>query len=264
MKQMLSNYREWLRLAVAVCLMAAALIGSGFIDVPYVPVGLLLVVLVNWIMFRSEKFDFSALGFDLNRRHLLLVPLGLLLGMLAYMLSYCLGAFIRGNELRVNTVVEWKEFFNQFWRVLPTAAVQDFLVVGYCYHKLIRLTNVKVATTVVGLVFVAMHDVWGASIANNLFYALGLFAGYLMLSTALIRSGSIWLVIGLHWGNNFTNSFVFTFKRSHTSWLYLSGPMEVFTNWQGIGLLVAFLLNSVSVIMLVRFFWRNRLLCYRY
>ena len=166
MKQMLSNYREWLRLTVAVGLMAAALIGSGFVHVPYVPVGLLLVVLVNWTMFRSEKLDFSALGFDLKRRHLLLVPLGLLLGMLAYLLSYYLGGFIRGNKLRVNTVVDWMEFFNQFWWVLPTAAVQDFLVVGYCYHKLIRLTNIKVATTVVGLAFVAMHDVWGANISQ--------------------------------------------------------------------------------------------------
>lgn len=262
MKQMLSNYREWLRLAVAMGLMTAALLGSGLVHLPNLPTGLLLVVLVNWIMFRSEKLGFSALGFDLKRRHLLLVPLGLLLGMLAYLLSYALGALIRGDELLLNTVIDWKAFFYQFWRVLPTAAVQDFLVVGYCYHKLIRLTNVKVATMVVGLVFVSMHDIWGPNVVNDLFYAIGLFAGYLMFSTALIRSGSIWLVIGLHWGNNFTNSFVFTFKHVPTSWLYLNEPMEVFTNWQGIGLLVAFLLNSVSVIMLIRFFWRNRLLSF--
>jgi membrane protease YdiL (CAAX protease family) len=258
MKKMLSNYIEWVRLAVAVLLMVAALIMSGFVNIPYVPVGLMLVVLINWAMFRSEKLSLSALGFDLEPRYLMLVPLGLIAASLAYLLSYGFGAFIRGDELRLNAAVDWKAFFNKFCLVLPTVAVQDFLVVGYCYHKLIRLTNVRLATLIVGLCFVSMHDVWGGNIINNLFFASGLFAGYLMFSTALLRSGSIWLVIGLHWGNNFINSFVLTFKPTPTSWLYLHGPLRVFSPWQGIGLLVAFLLNTVSVILLIRAVWRQR------
>jgi len=57
--------------------------------------------------------------------------------------------------------------------------------------------------------------------ANSLFYALSLFIGYLMFSTALLRSGSIWLPIGIHWGNNFANSYLFTYGRTQTSWLYI-------------------------------------------
>jgi len=258
MKKMLSNYIEWLRLAVAVVLMAAALIMSGFVHIPIVSVGLMLVVLINWVMFRSEKLNLSALGFDLKPHHLMLVPLGLMAASLAYLLSYGVGAFIRGDEVRLNAAVDWKAFFYKFWLVLPTVAVQDFLVVGYCYHKLIRLTNVRLATLIVGFCFVSMHDVWGGNIINNLFFASGLFAGYLMFSTALLRSGSIWLVIGLHWGNNFTNSFIFTLKPTATSWLYLHGPLRVFSTWQAIALLVAFLLNTVCVILLIRVVWRKR------
>ncbi|GGH76235.1 membrane protease YdiL (CAAX protease family) [Filimonas zeae] len=258
MKKVLSDYSEWLRLGVAIVLMPVALISSGFINLPYVPMGLLLLMLVNWGMFRSEKMDFSAVGFDLKRRHMALIPLGLVMGLLAYFLCYGLGALIRGNELRLNPDVNWNEFFKKFWIVLPTTAVQDFLVAGYCYHKLIRLTNVQIATIVAGLCFVSMHDVWGGNIINNLFYASGLFAGYLMFSTALLRSGSIWLVIGLHWGNNFTNSFVITFKPTATSWLYLHGAMQVFSTWQAIGLLLAFWLNAVCVIVLIRMIWRKR------
>lgn len=255
---MLPNYREWLRLAVAVVSMAAALIGSGFIHLPYLPAGLLLVLLVNYTMFRSEGLKLSALGFDLKYRHLLLIPLGLVLAMLAYLLSFCLGAAVRGDSLNSNTSVNWPELFKQFWWELPTTAVQDFLVVGYCYHKLIRLTNVRAATVIIGLCFVSMHDVWGGNPVNSLFYAAILFTGYLMFTTALLRSGTIWLVIGLHWGNNFTNSFVFTFNRTPTSWWYLSGPMQVFTTWQGIGLLAAFLMNAAAVIVPIRMIWRQR------
>jgi hypothetical protein len=74
--------------------------------------------------------------------------LGLVTGLLAYLLTYGLSALIRDDELRLNAAVDWETFFSKFWWVLPTTAVQDFLVAGYCYHKLIRLTNVKVATII--------------------------------------------------------------------------------------------------------------------
>ena len=258
MKLITSNYREWLRMPICVLLMAAALIGSGFINIPYLPVGLLLVMLINYTMLRSEGLSFSALGFDLKFRHLLLVPAGIVLAMAAYLLSFCFGAWVRGNSFHGNASVNWPELLKQLWRVLPTTAVQDFLVVGYCYHKFIRLTNIRVATIVVGLCFVSMHDVWGGNLVNDLFYALILFTGYLMFSTALLRSGSIWLVIGLHWGNNVTNSCVFTFNQTPTSWLFLSGPKDVFTAWQAIGLLAAGFIGAASVIALVSVVWRKR------
>lgn len=258
MEKILSQYTEWLRLGVAVVLMAASLIVSGLINIPYAPVGLLLVVLVNWVMFRSEKLDLSALGFDLKLRHLRLIPLGLIAAFLAYLFCYALGAYIRGNDLHLNSAIDWKAFFIKFWLVLPTAAVQDFLVVGYCYHKLIRLTNVRLATLVVGLRFVSMHDVWGSNIIDNLFLMLTTFAGYLMFSTALLRSGSIWLAVGLHWGNNFTNSSIFTYKPTATSWLYLHGSLGVSSIWQAIALLVVLPLSSILVILLVKAIWRKR------
>jgi hypothetical protein len=133
------------------------------------------------------------------------------------------------------------------------------MVVGYCYYKLIRLTNVNIATVLFGLFFICLHDVWGGNLINSLFYAATLLMGYLMFSSALLRSGSIWLVIGLHWGNNFVNSFLFTFGQKSTSWLYIIGQQRHnLSAWQGVGLFAAFLSDSLLVILLIRLFWKQK------
>jgi membrane protease YdiL (CAAX protease family) len=258
MKKWFLTYPNISRLILSMFLLAAALIGSGFIHIPFVPVGMLLVIFVTWLMLRSEGKDLSALGFDLKGRHLALIPIGLLLGITSFLLSFYVGALVGNNHITVSRMIDGTMLLKEFWLVLPTAAVQDFIVVGYCYVKLIELTNKQIATVMFGLFFISLHDVWGANIGNDLFYASGLFMGYLMFSTAFLRSGSIWLVIGIHWGNNFANSNLFTFKHTATSWLYISGQQQHnFTAWQVIGLFIAFNISAVSVIAATKLIWRH-------
>ncbi len=258
MKNWFHTYPNVSRLILSAFLLAAALIGSGFIRIPFVPVGLVLVILVTWLMLRSEGRDLSFLGFDVKVRHLLLIPAGLLLGITSYLLSFYVGTLVRGDHIKVSRMIDGTMLLKEFWRVLPTAAVQDFIIVGYCYVKLIELTNKRIATVMFGLFFISLHEVWGGNIVNDLFYASTLFMGYLMFSTAYLRSGSIWLVIGLHWGNNFANSYLFTFTHTATSWLYISGQQQhnLTTVWQAIGLFIALNIGAVSVIIAAKLLWR--------
>jgi len=261
MKKWFLNYPNLSRFICGSFLMAASLIGSGFINIPGVPVGALLAILVTWIMLRSEGRDLSLLGFDIKVRNLLLIPVGLLLGITSFLLSFYVGALVRNDHISVSQVIDGRMLLNEFWRILPTAAVQDFIVVGYCYVKLIEMTNKRVATVLFGLFFISMHNVWGDNIVNSLFYASALFLGYLMFSTAFLRSGSIWLVIGLHWGNNFANSRLITFSPTATSWLFIRGqPHNDLNVWQVIGLIVAMSIGAISVIIITKLIWppKNR------
>lgn len=240
MKDLFRKYPNLWRLIIAAFLIAASLIGSGFIHIPYVPVGCILVILVTWGMFRSEGRGLDTLGFDLKPEHLLLIPFGLLLGAVSYLLSFYLGTLVRGDHIAISREVNWMMLWNEFWHTLPTAAVQDFIVVGYCYFQLIRLSNKRIATLLFALFFISLHDVWGGDPINLFFYASTLFAGYLMFATALLRSGSIWLVIGIHWANNFTNSCLITFSRTSTSLMFISSAPNTNLNvWQAIGLYIA-------------------------
>ncbi|MCC8424366.1 type II CAAX prenyl endopeptidase Rce1 family protein [Mucilaginibacter sp. UR6-11] len=259
MKNWFLTYPHISRLILSAFLLAAALIGSGFIHIPFVPVGMLLVILITWLMLRSEGRNLSFLGFDVKLSHLVLIPAGLLLGITSFLLSFYVGTLVRGDHIMVSRMIDGTLLLKEFWRVLPTAAVQDFIIVGYCYVKLIELTNKRNATVMFGLFFICLHDIWGDNIVNDLFYASGLFIGYLMFSTALLRSGSIWLVIGLHWGNNFANSYLFTFTHTTTSWLFISGQQQHnLTVWQAIGLFIALNIGTVSVIAAIKLIWRPK------
>ncbi|MEO8885305.1 MAG: CPBP family intramembrane glutamic endopeptidase [Mucilaginibacter sp.] len=259
MKNYFNTHPNISRFIVGAILITAALLGSAFIHIPFVPVGLVLVVFISWLMFRSEGKNLSVLGFDLKASHLLLIPFGLLLGIASFLLSFYVGVWVRHDQVMVSKTIDWGMLITEFWRVLPTAAVQDFLVVGYCYTKLIQLTNKRIATLMFALFFIAMHDVWGGYIVNTLFYASGLFMGYLMFSTSFLRSGSIWLPIGLHWGNNFANSCLFTFNRTSTSWLYLNTQHSNLNVWQAVGLFIALIIGAVCVIIITRLVWRKNL-----
>jgi len=259
MKKWFRIYPDMSRLILSVFLLATALIGSGFIHIPFVPAGMVLVILVTWLMMRSEGRDLSFLGFDVKVHHLLLIPAGLLFGITSFLLSFYLGTLVRGDHIMVSRMIDGTLLLKEFWQVLPTVAVQDFIIVGYCYVKLIELTNKRIATVMFGLFFICLHDIWGENVVNDLFYASGLFIGYLMFSTAFLRSGSIWLVIGLHWGNNFANSYLFTFTHTSTSWLFISGQQQHdLTVWQAIGLFIALNIGTVSVITVTKLIWRPK------
>lgn len=247
-------------LILGAILIFVALIGSGFIHLPFVPVGLLLVILVTWLMFRTEGKNLNVLGFNLQPKSLLLIPIGLVLGMGLFFSSFYAGTFVVGGNIVINTEVDWLELLKRFWQVLPTTAVQDFIIVGYCYYKLIQLTNKKIATLIFGIFFITLHDVWNGNLVNSFFYASSLFIGYLMFSTALLRSASIWLPIGIHWGNNFANSYLFTYGRTQTSWLYIiyKSQLQRLSAGQAIALFITGNIGAVFVIIILFLAWGSK------
>jgi len=259
MKNPLRAFPGLSRLILGALLLASALIGGSFIHLRFVPASLVLVILATVLMFRTEGKNLSAIGFTLNPRQLILLPLGLLLGSASFLLSLYAGTLVRGGALARNTALDWGGLFSRFQSELAPAAVQEFIVVGYCYLVLLRLTNIRVATVVFGMFFISLHDVWNGNVVNASFYALALFLAYMMFSNALLRSGTIWFPIGLHWGNNFANTHLFTFSRTATSWLYVSGPQQQnLSVGQAIGLFVALNIGVVTVIGITNLLWRDK------
>ena len=260
MKKLFRAYPNFSRLVVAGLLLAAALIGSGFIHLPFIPAGLLLVILVNWLMFRTEGKNLNVLCFNYRPRNLLLIPFGLAMGIGLYLLTFYAGTFIFSGQIIRNSNIDGAEVMRRFWKVLPTTAVQDFIVVGYCFYKLIQLTGKRIAVFVVGLFFITMHDFWNGGLVNAFYLSTSVFIGYLLFSTALLRSGSIWLPIGIHWGNNFANSTVFTYNRTPTSWLYIINHsyLQRLSAGQAIGLFVAANIGAAVVIGIICLAWRGR------
>jgi len=261
MKKFFNRYGNISRLVLFTVLVVSALILSGYVNsfpklAEYFPfVGTILVVIANWIMYRTEKKNLTALGFDLNKRNVLFLPLGLFLGMVAFLTGFYFRTFVTGENLNINEKVNIANIFKQLYWVLPTAAVQQFIVYGYGFRKVIAMSNVTIAVFVCGALFISMHNIWNGNMIGALVYAATLFIGHLMFCGAQLKSGTIYFSIGLHWGNNFTTSNLLTEGRKDTSLLFTTSPNPMNSYIQ---LILTVLLANIGFIILAIIIWRWR------
>lgn len=261
MRKLILTYPNTFLLLLGGLLTTFALIISGLIPIPiphfkdYFPfMGTILIVLATWVMYRMEKRDLSALGFDLQRRNFLFLPLGFLLGAVAFILGFYATVLLLGRHLQFNHRVDYRGMlWNLYW-ILPAAAVQEFLVRGYCFKKMVEMRGAVTGIIVFGLIFISTHDFWNGNLIQILIYSLTLFIGHLLFATALLRSGTIYFAIGLHWGNNFANSNLFTESSSSTSLFFIDNPSQ-----SSIGLLLyllVFLTANSGFILLTAGIWK--------
>lgn len=216
---------NWSRLILGGILTLVALWISSLVNlsatIKYIfPIGLILLILVNWFMYWTEGKNLSAIGFDLKRRNLLFLPFGLLLGLMADSLNFFAKSGLRGDILHFNPDVDVLALVKFFAILLPMAAVQQFLIRSYCFKKVIEMSNVTVANVIFGLIFIAMHNVLGIGIFGMIFYSVTLFISHLLFSTALLTSSTIFFAIGIHWGCNVANDHLFVSGNHHTALFY--------------------------------------------
>lgn len=266
MKKLFQTYRNLFHLLLGIILIAAALILTGLIPrlavLTFFPfAGLILICIATWVAYRTENKNLSALGFDLRPRNLYFLPFGLLMGLLAFVVGFWLKTYLTGEELHYNSQLSITGILQNAYWVLPTAAVQEFICRGYCFKKLVEMSNVTVANLIAGVVFISMHDVFGLNILGAITYSVFLFLGHLVHSTALLKSGTIFFPIGIHWGNNLANTFLFTNKQVSTSVLYTTQPLTQNSTQQAQplwGLPVYLLVFNIGFILLTVAIWKWR------
>ena len=260
------RYPNVSRLLLFVLLIVIALILPDFLgftgEIQYVfPfTGLILVVIANWILYRTENTTLAAIGFSFSARNLSYLPVGLLLGISAVLLGYYLKCLLTGDHIIINHGFSPTEILKHLYWILPTAAVQEFICRSYGYHKLISTFNLRVANLVVVVVFIAMHNVFNIGIFSAIFYSISLIIGHFAFANALLSSGTIYFAIGLHWGSNVANNQLFTDEKLSTSLLFLekvvatepSGPNPI-------GILLYLLALNIGFILLWVFLRRKRM-----
>ena len=262
MKTLFKAYPNISRLFVGATFISLALVLSGLINFPFLKnyfpfIGTIFVVAATWTMYRSENKNLSELGFDFKKYHLLFLPVGLFIGILSFLIDFYAGYLVKGGAIHLNHNINFKHLLLQLYCVLPTAIVQEFLVVGYCFKKLIEISNVKIATIVFGLIFISMHNFWNGNIIETLFYASCIFIGYLLFSTALLKSRTILFPIGIHWGNNFANSNLFTQTHNDTSLLFTSNQQMNSLSWTQVGFLFLSLNIGALILILLILKWKS-------
>ena len=262
----LRTYPNLSRLLLFVVLTAIALILPDFLPLPentarvFPFVGLILVVLANWALYKTENKNLDDLGFNFKMQNLKYLPIGLILGILAVLVGYYLKSFLTDDKIVVQQEIDFRDLAKQLYWILPTAAVQEFICRSYGYKKLISTYNLKIANLVVVIIFVSMHNIFNIGIFGALFYSISLIIGHYVFANALLRSGTIYFAIGIHWGSNIANNQLFTENQLSTSILFLEKAVqEEAAGFNPLGILLYLITLNIGFILLWLFIkkWRQ-------
>lgn len=189
-------------------------------------VGLILLVAVNWFLYKLEGKSLNQLGFNYDRYNLQFLPFGLFLGVAAVLLGYLLKCQLTGDKIIFNRDFQTVEILKHLYWILPTAAAQEFICRSYGYKKLISTTNLRIANVITLCIFIAMHDIFNIGIFGAIFYSISIIIGHFVFANALLSSGTIFFSIGIHWGSNLANNRLFTDQKISTSILYLEKVLQ--------------------------------------
>ncbi|WP_166966797.1 hypothetical protein [Yeosuana marina] len=261
------TYPNLSRLLLFVVLILIALFLPDFLPFPngteevFPFVGLILVVLANWILYKTENKNLDELGFNLKGLNLKYLPIGLALGIIAALLGYYLKSFLTGDKIIFNQGINYLDILKHLYWILPTAAVQEFICRSYGYKKLISIYNLRIANLVAVIVFVSMHNIFNIGIFGAIFYSISIIIGHFVFANALIRSITILFAIGIHWGSNIANNQLFTEEKLSTSILFLEkAAQEEATGFNPLGILLYIITMNLGFILLWIFLnkWRKR------
>ena len=260
---LLKTYPNLSRLILFIVLTLIALFLVDFLPLPngtkqvFPFVGLILVVLANWILYKTENKNLDELGFNLKGLNLKYLPIGLTLGIIAVFIGYYLKSFLTGDKIIFHQNINYPDILKQLYWILPTAAVQEFICRSYGYKKLISIYNLRIANLVAVIVFVSMHNIFNIGIFGAILYSISIIIGHFVFANALLRSGTILFAIGIHWGSNIANNQLFTEEKLSTSILFLEKAVqEEPTGFNPLGILLYILVLNIGFILLWTFLKR--------
>nr|WP_321237346.1 type II CAAX endopeptidase family protein [uncultured Psychroserpens sp.] len=239
MKTILSKYPTVSRFILTILLFGAALFFSGLIDTPFLKryfpfTSVILLIIVSWLLFKTDKKSLSDIGLNLSFRNLSFLPLGILIGAIAFMLAkYCRGLYTGESFELTTSEINYDTIMYGLYTILPTVAVEEFLFRGYAFKKTIEKSNVIIANIVFGLLFMLVH-VLDRNILQNtgmvVFLVICIPIGHLLFATALLKSKTLYFPIGIHLGNNWATRHLLTNYDNGESIFYIP-EIVTFETW---------------------------------
>lgn len=184
--------------------------GGAFPTFPVNITSVLIALLPTWLLLRLEKRPFSDLGLRLNGRWFRDLGLGFLLacGLMAVASSGV--AFVQDGWVRnsqpVGVLLRGMGFY------LGGAVFEELVFRGYPFQRMVEGWGVKLTQGLMALFFVLPHLLAGLlhgyPVPSMIGASLNIACAALFLGFAFLRTGSLALPIGIHWGWNWMQGTV--------------------------------------------------------
>ncbi|MFP4847281.1 type II CAAX prenyl endopeptidase Rce1 family protein [Winogradskyella sp. PE311] len=262
MKTLLSKYPTLVRFILTLFLFGLALFLSGFIDTPFLKryfpfTSVILLIVATWILFKTDKKSLKDLGLNLSFCNLSFLPLGILIGAVAFLLvKYC-RALYTGETFEIATSdFNYSAILYGFYAILPQVTIEEFLFRGYAFKKTIEVSNAVIANIIFATIFMLVHILDREVIQNKamvLFLGITIPIGHLLFATALIKSKTLFFPIGIHLGNNWATQHLITNYNNGNSFFYIPESTS-FETWTPF--IIVILIWNIFYLLLTYIIWK--------
>jgi membrane protease YdiL (CAAX protease family) len=181
------------------------------------------LLLVTWVCVRLRRERLSSIGFVLDRRWARELGVGAALGLGTALLAVAMIWAAGGVRFELDPARSATTLLYGAYVFLLVALFEETLFRGFVFQRLVAGAGVWVAQIALGLLFATSHwgnpDMHGATLV---WATIELFLGAVLLGLAYLRTRSLALPIGIHFGWNWTQGHLLGFDVSgfeHAGWL---------------------------------------------
>ncbi|MGB1042898.1 MAG: lysostaphin resistance A-like protein [Tenacibaculum sp.] len=236
MKSLSKQYPKTYTYCIAIVLFGVSLIASTFINqgnikktFPYIAT--ITLTIATWFLYKREHKSLNHIG--LNFKNIKLLPLGICIGASIFLIATYIRALYLGEQFHISNNINYQTISLALYTILPTVAVEEFLFRGYLFKKTIEYTSTIKANIIFAIAFTAIHILDENVLQKPTLLILlctTIPIGHLLFATALLKSNSLYLPIGIHLGNNWATRHLITSSNNGESIFYITNTFT-FTNW---------------------------------
>jgi membrane protease YdiL (CAAX protease family) len=183
------------------------------------------VMLLTWYYLKMEKKTLDYVGLDLSLEQAKFFFAGLLIGLLQYVIVILFVMLYSQPTIHINNNLLIDPFLKGIIFLASSAVFEELIFRGYIFKKLYESIGAIKSLLITGFCFAIYHWVAWGILGNWPLMLLAMITtglGHLIFATALVRSGSLYLAIGIHYSWNVSNEYL---------WFYKSDPSSSFPNF---------------------------------
>ena len=177
-------------------------------------IGLIVELLLSWMLLKFvEKQGLEVIGWKPNRQRVVQFTLGLLIPIVYVIVLQWSLAVLTKNPYRVNPNYTVIDFFRAAAYVFRSVAYENLIFTGALLYVLARRVGPQWAILISGVAFGIYHwfswELWGDPVRMLIVFLMTGVAGYIW-ALAFVRTQSIYLPFGLHYGIDFAGMVLFS------------------------------------------------------
>lgn len=177
-------------------------------------IGIVVQILISILLLHFiEKKTLSVLGWQPNNKRLTQFLAGLSITILMASIFHLVRSELTGTSWQLNPSFRWIELGNGLWYMFRSVLYEEFIFRGALFYIAIkRLGLIKglwLSVIAFGVYHWFSYSAFGQPLQMAVIFLITASAGW-MYAYSFIKTNSLYLPIGLHFGWNITSSLLFS------------------------------------------------------